>query len=136
MIGYYSHPNSYIPSIESRLDLSLCKLIGVIYKLSGFYSKHGELELTRNKRQTKKYKAKFELLQSHILECFYKIDITPEMKFHKVLKTMQAYLIKQGVFEELSDKGKPIDHIKTIERYLKSDDKAKKYLIDTGLIKI
>lgn len=35
LVDYYSNDNIYIPSIEMRADLSMCKLIGVVNRLYG-----------------------------------------------------------------------------------------------------
>ena len=109
-----------IPEIEMALDLYLCKLIRTISRLYATAQARGRTILTGRKKQS----AIVNYNKAEIEEAFYHIETRG-----KSLKK-----IGENIADYLKSKGKKWPSVKTIIRYLKSNDKIRNDLIAEGVI--
>lgn len=133
LIGYYSNGNIYIPKIEMRADLSMCKLIGVVNRLYGATEARGKTTLSGRKKQEENVASS----QIDVFEAFQYLGIKDKPRCHTKKRIAQDIIkyLKAKNEEVGSDEKKRIPSERTVIRYLDSDDKIRNELIEMGVIK-
>lgn len=127
LIGYYSNGNMFIPSIEMRADLSMCKLIGAVNKLYGAARVEGETRLAGRKKQGKNV----ESSQTEVFSAFETLGIknNPRYKYKsQVANAIKKYLISENKKLPLKER-KKIPSNRTIIRHLESNEEIRNNLI-------
>ena len=133
LVSYYSHGNIYIPSIEMRVDLSLCKLIGAVNRLYGAAMIKGETRVAGRKRQEKN----LESSQAEVFAAYQYLGIKNKPRYNsklRIAEDIQKYLISENK-DESEGKKKKIPSTRTIIRHLESYKETRNDLIEKGLIK-
>lgn len=105
------------------LDLSLSKLLSAAYTTAYIHLRHGNTELTRQKKATASILMKKNKKRDITIIIFYKME-TDGMTFNK---------ITEDIADKIKDIGISI-HPKTVGRYLMSDSKVKADLKAMGII--
>jgi len=94
LITYFGS-NIYFPSIEMRLDLSLCKLMKAIGELSVIAGANGA-ELARVKKSTSALKSRVEEKKTYVYEIYYRSnEINEGMNLHTVATIIRDEFIKK-----------------------------------------
>jgi hypothetical protein len=133
LVGYYSNANIFIASVEMRVDLSLCKLIGAANRLYGTVKARGETILTGRKKQE-------EILASgqvDVFAAFQSLRIKNKSRYKSkshIAKNIRMYLISENKKLPLENQ-KKIPSERTIIRYMESDEKIRNDLIEMGVMK-
>ncbi len=133
LVGYYSNGNIFIPSIEMRADLSLCKLIGAVNRLYGATKVEGETRIAGRKKQDKNV----ESSKTEVFEAFQSLGIknNPRYKYKsQVANAIRKYLTSENNKLPLREQ-KKIPSGKTIIRHMESNEKIRNDLIEMGVIK-
>jgi len=133
LVSYYSNGNIYIPSIEMRADLSLCKLIGAVNRLYGAAMIKGETRVAGRKRQVKN----LESSQAEILAAYQYLGINDKPRYTsklRIAKDIRDYFVAEND-KLLEEEKKKIPSIRTIIRHMESIDEIHSNLIGKGLIK-
>jgi hypothetical protein len=133
LVGYYSNANMFMPSIEMRADLALCKLIGAANRLYGAVKARGETILTGRKKQEEIVASG----QADVFAAFQYLGIKNKPRYRSkrhIAKNIRMYLISEN--KELPlEKQKKIPSERTIIRYMESDEKIRNDLIEMGVMK-
>jgi hypothetical protein len=130
LVGYYS---IFIPSIEMRADLFLCKLIGAINRLYGAAKARGETILTGRKKQEEIVASG----QADVFAAFQSLRIKNNSRYKSkshIAKNIRMYLISENKKLPLENQ-KKIPSERTIIRYIESDEKIRNDLIEMGVMK-
>lgn len=133
MISYYSNGNIFIPFIEMRLDLSLCKLIGAVNRLFGAAKLEGETRLAGRKKQGKGVDSK----QNEVFVAFQVLEIKNKPRYKgksQIAKAIINYLVSKNKTKPKNEKIK-IPSEKTVIRYMNSNEDVRRDLIEMGVIK-
>jgi hypothetical protein len=133
LVGFYIRGNTYIPSVEMRVDLSMCKLIGVVNRLYGATEARGKTTLSGRKKQEENVASS----QTDVFEAFQYLGIKNKSRYRtksRIAQDIIKYLEAKNE-EPGSDEKKRIPSERTVIRYLDSDDKVRNDLIEMGVIK-
>jgi hypothetical protein len=133
LISYYSNGNIFIPAIELRADLSLCKLIGAVNRLYGATMVKGETRLAGRKKQEKNV----ESGKTEVFKAFRSLWIKNKARYKgksQIAKAIKVYLESENNKLPLEER-KKVPSERTIIRYMDSDDKIVSDLIEMGVIK-
>jgi hypothetical protein len=131
---YYSYFDRRMPfEVTLRMDLALAKIAETATRMIGLFDEKGR-HISNYRKGQKTIESNMKKKAQEALDTFYQID-TKGMSLNRIARTIEKRLIERGVFLESGHSGKPINHKKSIKRYLLADEKIKKELIKAGAIK-
>ena len=127
---YYHWFVHHMPlSVTVCFDLAMTKIVHKAWAAIEFFNQKGRhKDIYRKGIETKKSNSDEKAQQA--IEAYYRIP-TEGMSLHKIAKTIESTLIKNGIYPEPAPGQKPKDYSKSIKRYLMRDGKIKKDLKKT-----
>ena len=133
VVSYYSNGNTFIPSIEMRVDLSLSKLIGAVNRLFGGAKARGETVLSGRKKQ----EVNVASCQADICAAFQYLNIRnkPRYKSKSHIANDIRLHIESENGELLKKDKKKVASVRTIIKHMESDEKIRNDLIEMGVMK-
>jgi hypothetical protein len=132
-LSAYYRSNFISPSIEMVLDLSLCKLIGVVNRMYGATQARGKTILTGRKKQ----KEEVASSRSVISGAFYELGIKNKPRYQskrRIAQDIRTYLLSKNQKLPVEEQ-KNIPSEKTIIRYMELDETIRCDLINMGVVK-